>query len=196
MNLLGTLLAELAIARPDWQCVVSTTTQTGYSLARRRYPDLTVFYCPLDFSWAVRRAMRRIRPTLLVLAELELWPNLIRLATENGAKVAVVNGRLSARSFRGYGRMQWLIRPLLQRLRLDRRAERGIRRSDFSRSARGRDTVRVTGSLKFDRAQTDRDTPAVARLRRWLASRPTTSCFWPAARRSRKNRWRWMRFAG
>ena len=96
VNLLGTLLAELASARPDWQCVVSTTTQTGYALARRRYPDLTVFYCPLDFSWAVRRAMRRIRPTLLVLAELELWPNLIRLATENGAKVAIVNGRLSA----------------------------------------------------------------------------------------------------
>ena len=71
---------ELARAHPDWEFVISTTTQTGYELARKKYADRTVFYCPLDFSWAVRNAMRRMRPTLLVLAELELWPNLIAAA--------------------------------------------------------------------------------------------------------------------
>jgi len=164
VNLLGTLLAELAGARPDWQCVVSTTTQTGYALARRRYPDLTVFYCPLDFSWAVRRALRRIRPTLVVLAELELWPNLIRLATENGTKVAVVNGRLSPRSFGGYKRGRWLIRPLLQRLELIAVQNEEYAARFLALGARP-ESVHVTGSLKFDRAQTDRETPAVERLR-------------------------------
>jgi 3-deoxy-D-manno-octulosonic-acid transferase len=164
VNLLGTLLAELASARPDWQCVVSTTTQTGYALARRRYPDLIVFYCPLDFSWAVRRALRRMRPTLLVLAELELWPNLIRLAAENGTKVAVVNGRLSSRSFRGYQRGRWLIRPLLQRLRLIAVQNEEYAARFLALGARP-ETVHVTGSLKFDRAPTDRDTRAVERLR-------------------------------
>lgn len=163
VNLLGTLLAELAIERPDWQCVVSTTTQTGYALARRRYPELTVFYCPLDFSWAVRRAIRRIRPTLLVLAELELWPNLIRLATESGTKVAVVNGRLSPRSFRGYSRLRRLIRPLLERLELIAVQNEEYAERFLALGARP-EAVHVTGSLKFDRAAADRDSPAVDRL--------------------------------
>ena len=54
VNLLATLLRELRAAHPDWQFVVSTTSRTGYELARKKYADLTVFYCPLDFSWAVR----------------------------------------------------------------------------------------------------------------------------------------------
>jgi 3-deoxy-D-manno-octulosonic-acid transferase len=164
VNLLGTLLAELAIERPRWQCVVSTTTQTGYALARRRYPELRVFYCPLDFSWAVRRALRRIRPTLLVLAELELWPNLIRLAAESGVKVALINGRLSARSFRGYGRVRWLMRPLLRRLDLIATQNEEYAGRFLALGARP-ETVSVTGSMKFDRAQTDREAPAVERLR-------------------------------
>src|SRR5688572_24521091 len=104
VNLIGSLVREVEARQPEWECVVSTTTVTGYALAKKKYPHLTVFYAPLDFSWAVRRAMRRVRPTLLVLAELELWPNLIRAAQEQGAKVAIVNGRLSARSYRGYRR--------------------------------------------------------------------------------------------
>ncbi|HEX3997654.1 MAG TPA: 3-deoxy-D-manno-octulosonic acid transferase [Pirellulales bacterium] len=165
VNLLGTLLTELAIERPDWQCVVSTTTQTGYALARRRYPDLTVFYCPLDFSWAVRRALRRIRPTLLVLAELELWPNLIRFASESGAKIAIINGRLSPRSYRGYRRLSWLIRPLVRRLDVIA-AQNDEYSSRFLALGAGPETVRTTGSMKFDRAQTDRASPAVVRLQK------------------------------
>ena len=69
---------------PDWECVISATSVTGYTLARKKYSDYTVFYCPLDFSWAVRGAMRRIRPDGLVLAELELWPNLIRAGARSG----------------------------------------------------------------------------------------------------------------
>ena len=86
VNLLAVLLKEVAQQRPDVECCISTTTITGYDLAKQKYSQHTVFFCPLDFSWAVRRAMRRIRPSLLVLAELELWPNLIRAANEHGAK--------------------------------------------------------------------------------------------------------------
>jgi len=73
VNLLAPLIREIERRRPDWECVVSTTTVTGMALARKKYAQLTVFYCPLDFSWAVRAAVRRIRPDVLVLAELELW---------------------------------------------------------------------------------------------------------------------------
>src|SRR5215813_11911644 len=94
VNLLAVLLREIERHRPDLECVISTTTKAGYDLARQKYAKHLVFYCPLDFSWATRRAMRRIRPALLILAELELWPNLIHAAKEHGAKVAIVNGRL------------------------------------------------------------------------------------------------------
>ena len=102
VNLLAPLIREIERHRPDWECVISTTTMTGMALARKKYAPHTVFYCPLDFSWAAAAAMRRIRPDLLVLAELELWPNLIRAARRFGARVAVINGRLSEHSFRGY----------------------------------------------------------------------------------------------
>ena len=80
VNVLAPLLMRLEQQHPQWVCVISTTTKTGFDLARKKYAPRSVFYCPLDFSWSVRRAMRRIRPDLLVLAELELWPNLIREA--------------------------------------------------------------------------------------------------------------------
>lgn len=164
VNLLAPLLAQIAGRHPDWECAVSTTTMTGLALARKKYPGLTVFYCPLDFSWAVRRAMRRVRPNVLVLAELELWPNLVRAAKESDARVAVINGRLSEHSFRGYRRIAPLARAVLRQIDCiaaqdDSYAER------FLKLGARPETVSVTGSMKYDGAQTDRDNPLTSRLR-------------------------------
>src|SRR5438067_8337598 len=104
--LLRPLLSELARRRPGWEVVVSTTTATGLAVARRTFPDLVTFYAPLDFSWATRQAVARIRPTVLALVELELWPNLVCAAKRAGARVAIVNGRLSHRSHLGYRRLR------------------------------------------------------------------------------------------
>src|SRR5439155_13228630 len=65
VNLLEPILKRWERLHPDWDCIISTTTQTGFQLARKKYGPRTVFYCPLDFTWAVRRAMRPIRPNLL-----------------------------------------------------------------------------------------------------------------------------------
>ncbi len=164
VNLLATLLAKMAAERPDCECVVSTTTMTGYALARKKHSQLTVFYCPLDFSWAVRRALARIRPTLLVLAELELWPNMIRVSHAAGVKVAVVNGRLSERSFRGYRRISRLVRPLLERIDVIAAQNEEYAARFLALGGRPQ-TVLVTGSLKFDGAQTDRRNPQTSRFR-------------------------------
>ncbi len=163
VNLLAPLLREIRRRRPDWECVVSTTTMTGMALARKKYSDLSVFYCPLDFSWAVRAAMRRIRPDVLVLAELELWPNLIRAARQSGAAVAVINGRLSESSHRGYRRIRPLVGRVLRQIDLlavqnETYAER------FRSLGAPTETVHVTGSMKYDGAQTDRDNPTTRRL--------------------------------
>jgi 3-deoxy-D-manno-octulosonic-acid transferase len=138
---------------------------TGMALAKKKYPGYSVFYCPLDFSWAVRTAMRRVRPDLLVLAETELWPNLIRAARKSGATVAIVNGRLSEHSFRGYRRIRPLVARILRQIDLvavqdETYAER------FRRLGARPETIAVTGSMKYDGAQTDRGNPATERLRR------------------------------
>jgi 3-deoxy-D-manno-octulosonic-acid transferase len=164
VNLIAILLRELRTAHPDWQFVVSTTSRTGYDLARKKYADLSVFYCPLDFSWAVRNAMHRIRPTILVLAELELWPNLIMAAKQQGARVAIVNGRLSDHSFPGYRRIRPLVARMLRQIDLiaaqsDESADR------FRALGAPPDRVHVTGSLKYDGAQTDRNNAKTQALR-------------------------------
>jgi len=163
VNLLTTALDQLREAHPRWQIVISTTTKTGYDLARKKYGDAGVFYCPLDFSWAVRTAMRRVRPTMLVLAELELWPNLIQAAKEQGARVAIINGRLSDHSFRGYGRLRQLVARGLKKIDLiaaqnEESAER------FRGLGAPAKRVHVTGSLKYDGAQTDRHNPRTVAL--------------------------------
>ena len=165
VTLLPHLVQEFRKQRPDWDCAISTTTQTGMALAKKRFPDSPVFYCPLDFSWAVRTALRRIRPDLLVLAELELWPNLITLSGRAGAEVCIVNGRLSPGSFRGYKRIRFLAAWLLRKVRL-------IAVQDETYAERFRylggppERVVMTGSMKFDGAVTDRENPATRDLRR------------------------------
>ena len=163
VNLLVGLVAEIGRLWPDWECVVSTTTRSGFGLAQAQFPQLSVFYCPLDFSWAVRRALARIRPQMLVLAELELWPNLIRAARASGARVAVVNGRLSERSFRGYRRIRPLVAPTLRRLDLVA-AQTSEYAERFLALGASHQAVRITGSIKFDGAESDRGNAQTVRL--------------------------------
>ncbi|HTQ40258.1 MAG TPA: 3-deoxy-D-manno-octulosonic acid transferase [Pirellulales bacterium] len=165
VNLLGVLLKHIAMHRPDVECVISTTTKTGYDLAKSKYAQYTVFYCPLDFSWAVRRAMNRIRPSLLVLAELELWPNLVRAAREHGARVGIVNGRLSEKSFRGYHHIRRWLLPVLNSIDVI-----AVQNEEYAQRFRNLgvepERVCVTGSLKFDGAQCDRHNPRTQSLRK------------------------------
>jgi 3-deoxy-D-manno-octulosonic-acid transferase len=163
VNLLEPILKRWEALHPDWDCVISTTTQSGYHLARKKYSPRSVIYCPLDFTWAVGRAMRRIRPNLLLLAELELWPNLVAAAKQRGAKVAVINGRLSEKSFRGYRRITWLLRRVLAQVDLI-----AVQNADYAErfQALGAppSSVHTTGSIKFDGACTSRDADQTSRL--------------------------------
>lgn len=178
VNLLAPVLKELARRHPDWECVISATTRAGMELARKKYAQHTVFNCPLDFSWAVRRAMRRLRPDLLVLAELELWPNLIGASRERGARVAVINGRLSARSFRGYRRMRFFARRMLGQI--DLIAAQNKEYADrFLALGADVEKVHITGSIKYDGAQTDRRNAGTLRLAK-LAGMGESDVVWLA----------------
>lgn len=164
VRLLKPLIQEISRRRPDWDIVISSTTETGLSQARQLFPELLTFYAPLDFSWATRRAIRRIRPTTLALVELELWPNLILTAKDYGAKICLLNGRLSAKSQKGYGRVLRWIGPTLGRIDMvavqtDEYADR------FGSLGLTAPKLRVTGSIKYDNLETDRFNVATSRLR-------------------------------
>ncbi|MGD9648163.1 MAG: 3-deoxy-D-manno-octulosonic acid transferase, partial [Pirellulales bacterium] len=163
VNLLGALIREFERRDIDCDFVISTTTVTGYDLARKRHPQRTVFYLPLDFSWAVGRAIARLRPDLLVLVELELWPNLVRLARRAGVRVAVVNGRLSEQSFRGYCRIRPLMAHLLRQIDLVAAQNQTYAERFLALGARPA-AVEITGSMKFDGVETNRAQPATQRL--------------------------------
>lgn len=176
VSLMASTIRELSALHPEWEIVVSTTSKTGYDLARKKYAHQTVFYCPLDFSWAVRRAMQRIRPSLLVLAELELWPNLVFAAKGQGAQVAIINGRLSDKSFPRYRRIRPLVAHVLRRIDLiAAQSEESAER--FCQIGAPRDCVHVTGSLKYDGAQTDRNNPRTVALRQLIGFSSTDIVF-------------------
>jgi 3-deoxy-D-manno-octulosonic-acid transferase len=143
------LIQWMDAARPDCRIVVSTTTRTGQELARERFGADRVFYCPLDLPWAVRSYLNALKPRLLVLAETEFWPNLLRGCFRRGIPVAVVNARISDRSWPRYRRLRRLWRPFLAPIsRVLAQSKTDADRLKFLGCLPER--VSVAGNLKFD----------------------------------------------
>jgi 3-deoxy-D-manno-octulosonic-acid transferase len=143
------LLSKLREYNPQYRVVLSTTTLSGQKLARERFGEQNVFYFPLDFAFAIRPYLKALRPELVVIAETEFWPNFLRLAHLSGAKVAVVNARISDRSLPRYRRLRFLLTSILKNV------DHFLTQSDIDR---GRlveigappDRVALAGNLKFD----------------------------------------------
>lgn len=145
----GQLIAELRSRNPGTRIFLSTTTAAGQKLARERHGAENVFYFPLDFAFAIRPYLKRLRPALVVLAETEFWPNFLRLVKKSGAKTAVVNARISDRSYAGYRRCRGLLRHVLQKvdLFLAQSQEDAKRLIEIGALP---ERVSVSGNLKFD----------------------------------------------
>jgi 3-deoxy-D-manno-octulosonic-acid transferase len=144
------LLPELRERYPRLRVFLSTTTLTGQQIAARnlQYVD-QVFYFPFDLGFVVQRTLQLVKPRLFIMTETEIWPNLLRACHRAGVKVALVNGRISARSFPRYR----LVRPLFRRVLAH--VDRFCMQSDESARrvielGAPRERVTVTGSLKFD----------------------------------------------
>lgn len=172
VQLLKPLLEQLRQRNSGICFVVSTTTQSGMDLAKKLYPSELLFYFPFDFTWAVSRAIARIQPRMIVLGELELWPNLIDVAKKRNVPIAVVNARLSERSFRGYQRFSWLTRAMFGKLKLVAAQDRSYA-DRFIRCGVPADRVHVTGSTKFDNVTFDAQCEQVARLRTLVGLDPS-----------------------
>jgi 3-deoxy-D-manno-octulosonic-acid transferase len=157
------LVAELRQFFPQDRVVISTTTATGQQLAKKRFGEDSVFYFPLDFAFAIRPYLSVLRPRLIVLAETEFWPNFLRLAHAGGARIAVVNARISDRSWPGYVRFRRIWKIVLRNidLFLAQTAEDAARLREIGASA---ERVQVSGNLKFD-VSIPNPPPIVASLR-------------------------------
>ena len=178
VQLLKPLVEQLAARNPNASFVISTTTSTGMELARKLFPNHPLIYFPLDFTWSVNRVLRSLKPSILVLGELELWPNLIAAAYRHDVPIAVVNGRLSARSFKGYSKHRWLTISMFNKLSLV--AAQDVTYAErFVACGVPSDRVQVTGSTKFDNVIFDRHHPQVEALRR-LVGLDDTNRVWIA----------------
>jgi 3-deoxy-D-manno-octulosonic-acid transferase len=135
---------------PDALFVVSTNTSTGHTLAAQKLdPRDVLIYFPLDFPWVMKRALETIRPLKLILVEGEFWPNLVRQAARRGIPVALINGRLSDSSFKGYMRLRPLTRRLLALINpvcVQGRQDAERLKALGARS----ETVKVLGTAKYD----------------------------------------------
>lgn len=158
------LVKALKGTYPDHALVVSNVTETGHAIAREIGAiDLCLFF-PFDLSWVVKRVLDRIRPDLIVIVETEIWPNFVRQAHLRGIPVALVNGRLSDRSFPRYRALRALVRPLLEQfaafcMQTELDAER------IRQLGAPAERVEVTRNLKFDMQGTIPDAEATASLK-------------------------------
>ena len=148
------VVEELRQRFPTHQVLISTTTSTGQKLAAKRFDAESAFYFPLDFGFAIRPYLEALRPDLCVIAETEFWPNFLRLAKKSGARIAIINCRISDRSYPNYKRIRRWLPGFLDNgvlnnvdLFLAQTDEDKERLLDIGAAE---DRVRVAGNLKFD----------------------------------------------
>jgi 3-deoxy-D-manno-octulosonic-acid transferase len=165
-----TIVPALEKALSGTEVVISTTTNTAQAVAKRTYPGRKVFYYPLDFSAAVARAFRRIKPRVVVLIELEAWPNFLARAKQSGVPVVVANGRITRRSFDRLKRLGSFAREFLNGVDLYLvQADEYAERLGALGVAAGK--IEVTGNVKFDTLSTDIDAKRALKLREEMGVR-------------------------
>ena len=153
VNAARTLIEQMSRQMPQYEIAISSTTDTGLVCAKALYEkDYAVFYFPFDFSWIMKRAFKRLNPAMILLMELEIWPNMASIAQDRNCPVVVVNGRLSDKSFPKYQKIRGITKAMFRKISLvlaqtDEYAERFI---DLGCEP---DKVVMTHSLKYDTAQ-------------------------------------------
>lgn len=133
-----------------YEIILSTITDTGQKVAQDRFKDYNVkiVYMPFDIPCAIKRTLKHFNPVAVVLTETELWPNLIRLASKN-IPVILVNGRISDRSYKGYSKIKFFMKPLLKKLSLICVQEEEYKEKFITLGA-DKEKIHITGNMKFD----------------------------------------------
>jgi 3-deoxy-D-manno-octulosonic-acid transferase len=184
------LIEELLINFPNSRIVISNTTKTGHELAEKLFSEQAalIFYFPFDWKNTVRRSLRHIKPKIVLLMETEIWFNFVREANKSGAKIVLVNGRISEKSFKRYtfikNFMAWVLHYVdlaLVQHQIDARrlSDLGMRRTK----------IKIIGSLKFDQTIDERESIVTEQLRARFAITDDAPVIVAASTHSPEERW-------
>jgi len=160
------LVKEIKEKFPEYRLVVSTTTKTGQNLAREvfaRDAEL-VFYFPFDWKFTVHRVLKKIKPSVILIMETEIWFNFVRESHKSGAKVFIVNGRLSEKSVNRYNWIPNTMRRVLHHVDLALMQNGADAKRLLGLGTRNT-KVKVTGNIKFDQAFDETESRLTRELR-------------------------------
>ncbi len=145
------LVRQLRAELPRSPLYLSTATAAGYATAQQKLGPAVngIFYIPVDFAWAVRRVLRTLRPSLVVVAETEIWPNLFREVKRIGAGLVMVNGRVSDRALPRYRALRCFFRHVLRLPDVILTQDEALR-DRFVQIGAPPETTRAGGNLKYD----------------------------------------------
>lgn len=147
------IVRELRRRYPDGFILLTTTTRGGREVAQGLADASAVAYFPLDFPWAVGRALRAVRPDAILLMEWEIWPNFLMAAKKQGARVAVLNGRISDKGLRRGLKARWLLSEGLEAVDLfAMQSDEDTRRA--GRVGAPKEKTKTVGNTKFDESAT------------------------------------------
>jgi 3-deoxy-D-manno-octulosonic-acid transferase len=145
------LYDELRRNYPSAKIIVSTVTPTGNHIARERFKGAAVIYLPLDISYITDKVAGIIKPKVLLIAETEIWPNLISSVKKSGAKIVIFNGRVSRNSFKNYSAVRTMLGKILRKIDLFlMQSQADAERIIYLGAPESK--VKVSGNLKFDAA--------------------------------------------
>ncbi len=151
VNAARSLIERLKQQLPFYEIFVSTTTDTGYDRAVKLYGEDNVFFFPFDFSFTISNALRRLKPAMVILVELEVWPNLVLQSEKRGIPVVLVNGRITERSLSRYRLVSAIVKKIFNKLDCVMVQDNTYRQRFISIGVNPSNII-VTGSLKWDGA--------------------------------------------
>ncbi len=167
LKVINSILPQLLIKNPDLRIAISTITKTGKTEAVKLFHPIEVFYLPLDLQCCVNRVIRKVKPSLLILVETEIWPILIRQTALANAKIVIVNARLSRKSFRFYRLFKSFISSVLDKIEfIMTQTEKDSTR--FIHLGAGPQKVEIYGNTKFDQVLIENAKPPAQELVNFL----------------------------
>ncbi len=152
---------------PEWETFISSTTNTGFSVAERSFSDKTVFYFPLDLSWITKKVLCLTKPGFILLVELELWPNFLVSAYKKKIPVIIVNGRISKKSLRAYKTISQISKAFRDSLTNEMNiycARTELDAQRFRDLGIPGKQIFITGTMKYDNIPTHIDDNTTKRL--------------------------------
>ncbi|MHC4663610.1 MAG: 3-deoxy-D-manno-octulosonic acid transferase, partial [Planctomycetota bacterium] len=167
VNLLRAFIADLEAMFPAHEIIISASTATGRDVAEKNFPTRRIVPWPLDLSYHVRPFLNRLKVKLVLLLELEVWPNFVLLSSRKRIPVVVINGRLTAESFKRYGLFRFFFKSVFRKLGLVF-VQNEEYRERFEKLGCPADRIFLSGTMKYDLVPTGNDPGREASVRRSL----------------------------